>query len=321
MYKNLKNIITSTIIYFRKWLDRDAYILQKKFDTMSITECYKYCEVITRTKGTNFYLGFTMLPNDKRNAVFASYAFCRFIDDIVDETNNGHDALNKKLLEWEGYLNNVYKGNGGTHPVTRALAISVQNYPIPKNAFQRLINGVRLDIIKSKYETFDELIKYCDLVATTISEISLGIFGYTNEKAVEYGRYLAIGLQLTNIIRDVGEDAKKGRIYLPLEDLRRFGYSEAELLRGEVNDKFILLMRFQIKRAKKYYKMANPLLKIIKKDSKIGTYLMGAVYINILNKIEKLGIPVFEKQVCLSFWEKQVLLVKGLLTPDVYLFD
>lgn len=303
--------------FYNKWLNKDNYILNKPFEEMSLDDCYTYCEVLTRKKGTNFYLGFTMLPKNKRRAVLASYTFCRFVDDIVDE--NEEQNKNTMLAKWEEYLERCYKGDGGTHPITRALADTVQKYPIPKSAFQRLIDGVRMDLIKKRYETFDELLVYCDLVATTISEISLAIFGYRNEKAVEYGKYLAIALQLTNIIRDVDEDRKRGRIYIPLEDLRRFGYSEAELLIGELNDRFFEMMRFQIQRARKYYEMANPLLKLVEHDSRIGAYLMGAVYVHILNKIEKLNIPVFEKKIGLSFFEKQMILLKGLLAPNMYI--
>jgi len=314
------NVYKKVDALYNEWLNKDNYILNKPYDEMSLNDCYTYCEVLTRKKGTNFYLGFTMLPKDKRNAIFASYAFCRFVDDIVDENDgDGKDKLETMLLKWENALEECYKGNGGRHPITRALADAVQKYPIPKHAFQRLIDGARLDIIKNRYETFNELLVYCDLVAATISEISLGIFGYQNDKAVEYGKYLAIALQLTNIIRDVGEDAKRGRIYLPLEDLRRFGYSEAELLRGEFNDKFFALIEFQIARAKKYYAMANPLLTVINKDSRIGIYLMGSVYVYLLNKIEKMNLPILKKRVGLSFFEKQILLIKGVVNPNVYL--
>ncbi|MCC7571744.1 phytoene/squalene synthase family protein [Candidatus Micrarchaeota archaeon] len=316
IYRKIKDKISKT---YNAWLNRNSSILNKPFDKMNLSDCYQYCEVMTRTKGTNFYLGFTMLPKNKRRAVFASYAFCRFVDDIVDEAEGeGRKKLDSLLSKWEIYLEDVYQGKGGKHPITRALADSVKRYPLPKHSFKRLIDGARLDIIKSRYETFEELLGYCDLVATTISEISLAIFGYRNTKAVLYGRYLAIALQLTNIIRDVGEDARRGRIYLPIEDLKRFGYSESELLRCEFNDKFINLMSFQIHRTREHYKKANPLLKIVEKDSKTGAYLMGAVYVHILNKIEKLGVPVFEKQVALSFWEKQTLLFGSLISSSAY---
>ncbi len=305
---------------YQQWVDRDSYILTKPFAHMSLDDCYQYCEALTRNRGTNFYLGFTMLPKKKRRAVFASYAFCRYVDDLVDEDEgSGRMKIEAALMKWQRYLDNAYAGEGGSHPITRALAHTIQNYPVQKSSFMRLIDGGRMDIIKNRYETFEELVLYCELVATTISEISLAIFGYNNILSVEYGRYLAIALQLTNIIRDVGEDAKRGRIYLPLEDLKRFGYSETELLRCEFNDKFVDLMKFQIKRAREYYTKANPLLKNVNKDSKMGIYLMGAVYVNILDKIQRLGIPVLNRKVGLSFIERQTLLVKGLIAPSVYI--
>lgn len=285
-------------------------------ESMTLNECYDYCAKCTKKMGTNFYLGFKLLPKDKRKAVYASYAFCRYVDDIVDEEGFTKENIAKALQQWADDLELCYEGKA-THPITRALADSVKNYPIPKSAFLDLIEGCKQDLIKTRYETFDELLAYCDLVATTISTISLNIFGYDNPVAVQYGKHLAVALQLTNILRDVGEDARKGRIYLPLEDLRRFGYTEAELLRGEINTQFYDLMEFQVDRAKNYYVKANPLIREIHRDCRVAIYLMGAVYVEVLNNIKSSNFNVYGKKAKLSFLQKQKLLLRATVTPFV----
>ncbi|MEM4390073.1 MAG: presqualene diphosphate synthase HpnD [Candidatus Micrarchaeia archaeon] len=281
---------------------------------ISLEEAYRYCQDVARRNDTNFYLGFQFLPKDKRNAVFACYAFCRYVDDIADELGPG--AKVEELLDrWERDLDACYAGKAD-HPITIALADAVKRYGIPKAPFKGLIEGCRMDQRIKRYATFRDLLKYCNRVATTISTISLSIFGYKNKNAKKYGRYLSLALQLTNILRDVGEDARRGRIYLPLEELKRFGYSEAELLRGEINDNFKRLMRFQIERVRKYYAKAFEVTKLVSEDSRLATLLMGATYAKVLEQIERNGFDVFNKKAKLSFWQKLWLVLKMRFSPS-----
>ncbi len=208
---------------------------------------YAACRRVAHRYGANFSVGFRFLPRAKRDAVYASYAFCRFVDDVVDESP-GAD-VRERIDEWERELERCYAGNP-TRPVTRALADTVSRYPIPKAAFGGLIEGCRMDLVKKRYSDFEELMVYSELVATTISTMSLAIFGYRGDAAVDRGRDLATAFQLTNILRDVGEDLDKDRIYLPQDELSRFGVSEEDLKAKRLTPEFRELMRFQVQRVR-----------------------------------------------------------------------
>ncbi|MBI4399978.1 squalene/phytoene synthase family protein [Candidatus Micrarchaeota archaeon] len=281
---------------------------------MNLEESYVYCKDVAKKFDTNFYLGFMFLPREKRNAVFAAYAFCRYVDDIADEYKGKKDV--KELIQkWEDDLDLCYDGIG-YHPITIALADAVRKYKIPKAPFKGLIKGCKMDQTIKRYNNFKELLVYCDSVATTISTISLHIFGYNTKKAITYGRYLSIGLQLTNILRDVGEDAKKGRIYLPLDELEKFNYTESDLLKGVMNESFFSLMKFQVKRARDYYCKAAKLVNLINEDARLATKLMGAVYVNVLDEIERNNFDVFNNKAQLSKVHKMLLAAKMLLSPN-----
>jgi phytoene synthase len=279
----------------------------------TLTQCYEYCQKLTQKRGTNFYLGFSFLPRDKRNAIFASYAFCRYADDIVDE--EGKKNPKKLLVRWRRDLDICYKGKAA-HPIMIALRDSIKKFRIPKSAFEGLIDGCEMDLSIKRYDSFEELLKYCERVAVTMSTISLHIFGIKNKKAEEYGKYLSLALQLTNILRDIGEDARKGRIYIPLQDLKKYGYSEEELLSGVLNERFRNLMGFQITRARAYYEKAYRVLECIEEDSRFCTLLMGAVYAKVLQSIEKSNYDVFSKRHCLSFLDKAALVARMSVLPS-----
>jgi phytoene synthase len=271
---------------------------------------------VAHRSGPNFSVGFRFLPRAKRQAVYATYAFCRFVDDVVDE-DPGHDDrdVRGRVDRWEQELERCYRGSP-THPITVALADAAARYPIPKESFAGLIEGCRMDLVKTRYETYQELLVYSDLVATTISTMSLAIFGYRDRVAIERGRDLATAFQLTNVLRDVGEDAaEKDRIYLPREELRQFGVSEDELRSRRATPAFAELMRFQVDRVRGLYRRAEPLLDLIEPDCRRCTSLMGAVYCRILEKIEEEGYPVLARRVSLSLANK-VGLVTGALVSS-----
>jgi len=213
---------------------------------VTVDDAYDLCRTIAHKHGANFSVGFRFLPPVKRRAVYAAYAFCRIADDIADEEAGWEAAARLSapslpstgdttarrlhaLNAWQRELDAAYEGRP-SHPITIALADALQHFAIPKSAFVALLDGCRQDMVKTRYETFDELLQYCDYVASSISDISLAIFGYRSEKALEYGRKLSTALQLTNVTRDIGDDVTRDRIYVPAEELRAAGVSERELL-------------------------------------------------------------------------------------------
>lgn len=276
-------------------------------------DAYAVCRRVAHDSGPNFSVGFRVLPKRKRDAVYAAYAFCRFIDDVVDESP-GEDVV-ERIAGWERELDRCYDGEP-THPITVALADTVSRYRVPKSAFQGLIEGCRQDLVKKRYASFDELMGYSDLVATTISTMSLSIFGYSDAAAIPRGRDLATAFQLTNILRDVGDDIEKDRIYLPADEMERFGVTEADLRAQRVTPQFAKLMRFQVERAREHYHRAESLLDLLEPDSRRCTCLMGAVYYEVLNRIEDERFAVFGRRIGLSIGEKLRLVARTYLAKS-----
>ena len=268
--------------------------------TATVDQAYGYCRQLTHRYGANFSVGFRFLPAKKRRAVYAAYAFCRLADDIADDPGM---AISERLDRWQAELDNCYEGNP-RHLVTIALADSLRSYDIPKSAFVDLIDGCRQDLVKKRYADFAELLEYCRLVAASISDISLAIFGYSADSALEHGRDLSTALQLTNVTRDVGDDLERDRIYLPAEDLERFGVSEANLFEKRRNENMLALIRFQSERARSYFVRAQPLIDEIDADARFPVTLMGSVYSTVLNEIDKDPLAVLDRRVALSLPRK-----------------
>jgi 15-cis-phytoene synthase len=277
----------------------------------SVEDAYAYCRRITHRYGANFSVGFRFLPRVKRRAVYAAYAWCRQADDIADEP--GGDIL-PRLEAWQLELDRCYEGSP-SHPITIALADSLRYFPIPKDAFVALVDGCRQDLVKSRYADFEELLVYCDLVASSISDISLSIFGYSNPEATSWGRNLSTALQLTNITRDIGDDLDRDRIYLPSTELAQFGVTEEDLrarTRSRAMEEMIL---FQVDRAEDYFRRAEPLLKELAFDARFPTLLMGAVYARVLEKIRAEPFAPLERRIGLSTGEKVGLVLGRVLQP------
>jgi len=302
---------------------------------MKIGEAYAYCRAIAHKHGANFSVGFRFLPKVKRQAVYAAYAFCRVADDIVDENTapspgasrhplpasgargnaaGGGRRPDEGLDEWQRELERAYTSSP-THPITIALAGALKHFDIPKSAFIALIDGCRQDLVKSRYETFDELLHYCDLVATSISDISLSIFGYRSDAAPAHGRSLATALQLTNVTRDIGDDLARDRIYVPLEELRRFGVTEQDVFARVENDRMKQLIEFQIARAEQYFFDAEPLLRELAFDARFPTLLMGGVYATVLGKLKKDPFMAIRKRLSLSPLQKVLVVGTRVLRP------
>lgn len=278
---------------------------------MNVREAYAHCRRIAHRYGANFSVGFRFLPRVKRNAVYAAYAFCRFADDIVDESN---EDCRLRLDEWQEELDACYAGTP-SHPITIALADTLKHFDIPKSAFLALIAGCKQDLVKTRYETFAELLHYCELVAASISDISLAIFGYTNNDAIEHGRSLSTALQLTNVTRDIGDDLTRDRVYVPQEELRRFGVSESDLFAHVQNESMRRLIEFQIDRAESYFRAAEPLLHELAFDARFPTLLMGGIYATVLAKLRKDPLMVIRRRLSLSPLEKALVVGARVLRP------
>ncbi|HEV7921548.1 MAG TPA: phytoene/squalene synthase family protein [Thermoanaerobaculia bacterium] len=277
----------------------------------TVSQAYEICRKITRRHGGNFSVGFRFLPPRKQRAVHAAYAYCRIADDIADEP--GENVL-ERLDAWQRELDLAYSA-APTHPVTIALADALQHFAIPKSAFLALLDGCRQDMVKTRYETFEELLHYCDLVATSISDISLAIFGYRSAQALVYGRNLSTALQLTNVTRDVGDDLGRDRIYLPREELRRFGVSERDLFERSENERVRALIEHQISRAEQYFRDAEPLLKELSFDARFPTLLMGGVYATVLEKLRKDPLAAVRKRLSLTPLQKMLVVGTRVLRP------
>jgi phytoene synthase len=256
-----------------------------------------YCHNLTRRARTNFYYAFVFLPAPRREAIFSAYAFSRHTDDLVDARAEGDPS--ESLARWRAELDACYEGRPA-HPITRRLAEILPRFPIPKQYFHDLIDGVEMDLTARRYETFEALYEYCYRVAAVIGLICIEIFGYTNPRTRDYAVSLGIALQLTNILRDLRADAEQGRVYLPQEDLRRFGYREEDLLLGLYNDAFRNLMAFECSRAREYYARAAALLPEEDRASLFSAEIMGRIYYRLLEKIERRRYDVFTRRIALS---------------------
>ncbi len=254
-------------------------------------------EDITKASNTSFYYSFSLLPKQKREAIHAVYAFCRYTDDIVDE---GLDETKKVILlrSWRRELGKALRAES-TFPLLNQLAATARKFNIPVDHFYALIHGVEMDLSKKRYQTFDELKKYCYLVASSVGLMCRQIFGYKNESTREYAINLGIALQLTNILRDVKDDAKKGRIYLPLEDLRRFGVTEADILQNRYTQNFVHLMRFECNRASEYFDVAREALRDEDKHYFLAARIMWSIYAHTLKRIERSNYNVFKQRIAI----------------------
>jgi 15-cis-phytoene synthase len=261
---------------------------------MTSSEAQAYCTAVTKRSGSNFYYSFFFLPAARRAAMYTVYAFCKEVDSAVDETPSGSDPA-EAIRRWRAEVAAVYGGTP-THPVAISLAGHVRHLGIPREYLDELINGVEMDLSTTRYITFDELSRYCYRVACVVGLICLRIFGTRDPRTTDYAVNLGMAFQLTNILRDLGADADRGRIYLPLEDLTRFGYAEDLLLQRRYSPRFNSLMAFQCKRVHEFYDNAHAILESLPlADRKALTpaEMMRGVYERILLRIEQADYRVF----------------------------
>ncbi len=266
-------------------------------DHASLDADYERCAQITRRSRSSFYYAFILLPPQRRRALHAVYAFCRFIDDIADDESIREPAL--LLRRWREELERVYEGVP-TRALSRALADSARRFTIPRDLFEEIIAGVEMDLSRKRYQTFEALRPYCYRVASALGLICIEIFSYRNPSAKLYAENLGLALQLTNIIRDVGEDAARGRIYLPLEDLARFNVSEDEILGGVYSPNFVSLMGFEAKRAQELYAKAQSALAPEDRATLLAAEAMRLIYAALLERIIKSNYRVLDRRHSLS---------------------
>ncbi|MGH7235862.1 MAG: presqualene diphosphate synthase HpnD [Nitrospiraceae bacterium] len=268
---------------------------------MTPSEAQAYCTAVTKRSGSNFYYSFLFLPPARREAMYAVYAFCREVDSVVDDAPPGNDPR-EQLQRWRDELNATYLGIP-TFPVTICLAGHARRLEIPQKLFEDLLAGVEMDLTTRRYATFDDLRLYCYRVASVVGLICLKVFGTRSPLASEYAINLGIAFQLTNILRDLGADAERGRIYLPQEDLTRFGCPEQDLLTRTYSPSFLELMRFECERTRKFYEAARRVAQVLPAEDRRAltvAEIMRAVYARILRRIESSGYRVFGRRISLA---------------------
>ena len=256
---------------------------------------------ITRESKSNLALAFISLGGERRRDITVLYAFCRVIDDVADTDQLSPDRKQEELGNWRGWLRTATAEEPALARDVRAL---LSKYALPAEMLDEIIAGVEMDLHQSRYVTFDELRVYCYHVASAVGLVSIEIFGYQNPACKEYAVQLGLALQMTNIIRDVGKDLEKGRIYLPQEDLDRFGYGETELRQKKYNDRFIRLMEFEAGRAREFFARAAEALPAEDRQSMVAAEIMGSVYRGLLRRMEMDRFRVFEKDYHLNKLEK-----------------
>ncbi|MBX2989907.1 MAG: phytoene/squalene synthase family protein [Bacteroidetes bacterium] len=276
-------------------------------DIQELHENYRQCRLYTRHYAKTFYFASHMLPREKRLAAYAVYSFCRYADEIADHgaAMGNHVRARRRLDDLRNQLKYVYNNSPAMDAKLLAFRDTVFRYAIPQDYFMDLLRGVEMDLEKKRFADFSELNDYCYCVASVVGLMMTKIFGVSDDSALRHAADLGTAMQLTNILRDVGEDYRRGRIYLPQDELATFGYSERELKDGVVNRNFKRLMEFQIDRARRYYESAEQGIPLLTNDgSRFCVRLMSTTYATILPKIEKNSFNVFTLRASVPFAQK-----------------
>lgn len=299
-----------------------------KKNLVSVDEAYELCRQITAEYAKTFYLGTLLMPKEKSKAIWAIYAWCRLTDELVDGAKAKY-TTKETLVEWEQQLESIFAG----YPLDDtdvALVDTIQSYPMGIQPFRDMIAGQRMDLVKNRYQTFAELELYCYRVAGTVGLMSNAVLGIgVDQNGVPWEKNqpiyvptqeaiaLGLAMQLTNILRDVGEDMQRDRIYLPLEDLHAFNYTEAELLAGVNDDRWKGMMKFQIQRARDYYRQAEQGIRYLIRDSRLPVWASLMLYQGILSEIEANDYDVFNKRAFVPKYQKTLALPIAWLRAQV----
>lgn len=258
----------------------------------------EYCQRKAAQSGSSFYYSFLFLPEERRRAIIALYAFCREVDDVVDECSDASVAR-IKLAWWRKEISDIYQGQP-QHPVARALSEVVGKFQLQEQHLQEIINGMEMDLDYNAYPDFESLKLYCYRVASVVGILSAEIFGYRDPRTPQYAVDLGMAFQLTNIIRDVGEDARRGRIYLPLDEMQQYGVSTADISQARETDNFRRLMEFQIERAFGFYERAFAQLPAIDRKRQRTGIIMAAIYRALLDEIRADSCRVLTQRTSLT---------------------
>jgi phytoene synthase len=281
---------------------------------LSVDESFEHCRRVARARAKNFYYSFLLLPRAQKDAMCAIYAFMRYSDDISDDDAPSGESRQQTLDAWRAKLDDALAGRFGDDPILPAFATTIERYKIPDKYFSDLIDGMQSDLRPPVYRTFDELYRYCYQAASVVGLTTIHVFGFDAPAALKLAEKCGVAFQLTNIMRDISEDAGLGRVYLPEEDLERFGLTRREILDKTVtpaDERFRRLMEFQWARAESYYQEAAPLLAMVKRGSRPALWAMVAIYHGILLRIRAVRYNVLDQRVHLSDWEKTWIVVRA----------
>ena len=269
---------------------------------MTLEESYRHCSEIARRRARNFYYSFILLPAPQRKAMCAIYAFMRYCDDLSDDEGLADRAA--AIARWRQDLDAALAGSPGSHPIWPAFRDSVQRYKIPHRYFHEMIEGVSSDLEPRCIATFDELYHYCYRVAAVVGLTVIHIFGFDSPEAPKLAEKCGVAFQLTNILRDIREDIELGRVYLPREDLDRYGVSAEEFAWNHRSENFLRLMRFEADRARQYYRESAPLLNMVHKGSRRSLWALIEIYSRLLTRIEESNFDVLSRRIRVPAWEK-----------------
>jgi phytoene synthase len=275
----------------------------------TLRDSYRYCRRIARQRARNFYYAFLLLPKPKRDAMCAIYAFMRYCDDLSDDPGASAAAIERWRVNLEAALGGYYSD----HPVWPAFHEAVDRYRIPDRYFVEIIEGVSSDIEPRKIQTFDELYRYCYHVASVVGLTVIHVFGFESPDALALAEKCGIAFQLTNILRDVREDAGRKRIYLPAEDLTRFGVNAHDLLAGKRTEGFVELMRFEAARARTYYMESMPLVGMINPRCRSSMWALIRIYSRLLDRIVASDFDIFARRISVPAWEKCAIIARAAL--------
>jgi phytoene synthase len=280
----------------------------------TLAESYAHCRRVARTRARNFYYSFVLLSRPQRDAMCAIYAFMRYCDDLSDEPGANRASID----QWRAALDRALAGRTDAHPVLPAFHDTVGRYQIPPRYFHEMIDGVASDLEPRRFETFEQLYRYCYLVASTVGLTIIHIFGFDSPDALRLAEKCGVAFQLTNILRDIKEDAQRSRIYLPAEDLARFRVTADDIRAGLRTPEFIDLMDFETSRARAYYQESKPLLGLVDRGSQASLGALISIYSRLLDRIEKTNYDVFSRRISLPASEKSWIVAKSLMRSALH---
>jgi 15-cis-phytoene synthase len=282
--------------------------------TTSVEQSYRYCRKIARKRAKNFYYSFLLLEKPQRNAMCAVYAFMRYCDDLSDDPSTTDTAkLRQTISQWRIDLHRALDGDVSGNPLWPAFHDTVRRYSIPHRFFDEMIDGILSDVEPQRMKTFDDLYRYCYQVASVVGLTIIHIFGFDSIKALLLAEKCGLAFQLTNILRDVREDAEAGRVYLPLEDLDRFGVTVEQLRSGREDDAFCRLMGFESARAEAYYEESEPLMNMIHPRSRRSLWALREIYLHLLARLKQSHFAVLSRRINVPTHTKVTLLLRAFL--------